>query len=240
MIVDGVFDRGSYPIRDLSLAGSRIEVQHVNGIMLVDQMDHHINRYRLLRKRWTLSCSVAILALAFGRETLAGESESRTYGDPAVRTALDAQAKRIYELATGPGLQVELITRDNPLQLEGAFGTEATASIIGGSEARILATVWTRQGKYSIEFYREGDKLLMVYETFSFFVESAPPDAWHNFMGLAAWESHIYFDADGKVSFAETSGRQAPPPEIIGKQLLQQSQSLAKLLSRSPARWERR
>ena len=208
--------------------------------MPLDQKNHHTDRYRLQRKRWILSSSVAILALAFGGETLAAEPESRTYGDPAVRSNLDAQLKRIYELATGPGVQVELITRHNPLHLRDAFGMEATASIIGGSEGRILATVWTRKGKYSIEFYREGDQLLMVYETFSFFVESAPPDAWHNFMGLPAWESRIYFGATGEVGYAETHGRQAPVPEIMGKQLQQQARSLAKLLSKSPARWERK
>jgi hypothetical protein len=208
--------------------------------MLIHPGACRTNRYRMPLRKWFLSCSVAILALVFGGETLANEPESRTYGDPAVRTNLDAQVERIYKLATGPGERVELLTRVNPLQLRDAFGTEATAAIIGGSAGRIVATVWTRQGKYSIEFYREGDKLLMVYETFSFFAESAPPNAWHNFMGLPAWESRIYFDANERVGYAETHGPQAPVPEIMGKQLQQQAQSLAKLLSSSPARWERR
>jgi hypothetical protein len=185
-------------------------------------------------------CVLTVAALLFGGETFAENSESRTYGDPAVRVAVEAQVKKIYELAAGPGTQVEVLTRDNPLQLEGALATELTASIIGGSTGRIVGAVWTKRGKYSIEFYRAGNRLLLVYETFSFFPESAPGDAWHNFMGLPAWESRIYFGAQGEVGYAETRGRQAPPPEMTGKKLQQQAQSLTRLLERSPARWERR
>jgi hypothetical protein len=119
-------------------------------------------------------------------------------------------------------------------------GTELSGSVIDGSLARIVGTFWTSEGKCSIEFYRVGDKLLMVYETFSFFVESAPPDTWHNFMGLPAWESRIYYSAQGEVGYAETHGSQAPAPEINGKKLQQQVERLVELLNRSSARWERR
>ena len=137
-------------------------------------------------------------------------------------------------------MQIELLTNGNPLQLRNAVGTELSAAIIDGSVGRIIGTVWTKQGKCSIEFYRVGDKLLMVYETFSFFVESAPRDAWHNFMGLPAWESRIYYGSQGEVEYAESHGSQAPAPEVNGRKLRQGAERLDKLLNRSSARWERR
>jgi hypothetical protein len=201
---------------------------------------NHAHRYRVPRNMRALSCLVAILALTSCRVALAQDPELRTHGDPAARSAADTQLKRIYELASGPVQHVELITRDNPLRLRNAVGTEVTASIIDGSAARIVANVWTSKGKHSIEFYRFSDKLLMVYQTFTHFQESAPRDAWHNFMGLAAWESRIYFGARGQVTYAETRGHQAPPPQIAAKELQQQAQRLVNLLSDSPARWNRR
>jgi hypothetical protein len=112
--------------------------------------------------------------------------------------------------------------------------------MIDGSADRIVGTAWTKRGIYSFELYRVGDKLLMVYETFSFFIESAPADAWHNFMGLPAWESRIYYDAGGEVAYAESHGSRAPEPVINGKKLQQEAKRLVELLNRSSARWERR
>ena len=208
--------------------------------MLVDLPYDDACRYRVPPNYWIFSCLVTILALMFGGDTLAQNSELRTYGDPSVRTGVDAQLKVIYERANGPGVHVELLTRDNPLQLRDAVGTQLSASIIDGSAGRIVGTIWTKRGIYSIEFYRVGEKLLMVYETFSFFVESAPPDAWHNFMGLPAWESRIYYGAQGDVAYAESHGSQAPAPVINGKELQQEADRLDKILNRSSARWERR
>jgi hypothetical protein len=207
--------------------------------MLIDCRYDDACRNWVQPKPWILSCMVAVLALMFGGKILAQNSELRTYGDASIRTAIDAQLKRIYELARGPGVQVELLTRDNPLQMGNAVGTELSAAIIDGSAGRIVGTVWTKRGKYSIEFYRVGEKLIMVYETFSFFVESAPRETWRNFMGLPAWESRIYYGAQGEVGYAETHGSQAPAPEINGRKLQQQAEHVVKLLNGSSARWER-
>jgi len=208
--------------------------------MLVDRLYDAAYRYSVPPNWWKLSCMVAILALVFGGKIHAENPQLRTYGDPSARTAVDARLRRIYELANGPGTHIELLTSDNPLQLSDAVGTELSASMVDGSPARIVGTVWTKQGKYSIEFYRVGGKLLMVYETFVFFVESAPPDAWHNFMGLPAWESRIYYGAQGEVAYAESHGSQAPAPESNGKKLQQDAARLDKVLNGSAARWERR
>jgi hypothetical protein len=193
------------------------------------------------RLRRLMECArvTCIVALALAARAFAAAPDARTFGDPALRPAIDARVKEIYELTAGPDIQVELLTRDNPLQLKGAVGTELTAAMVSGSPARIVGAVWTRRGKYSVEFYRADDKLLMVYETFSLFGDSAPADAWHNFMGLPGWERRIYFDPQGDVGYAEARG-QAPPPETAGKQLQQEAKRVVELLDRSPARWERK
>jgi hypothetical protein len=207
--------------------------------MLIEPPRDDAYRFRVPPNWWMFSCLVTMLALIFGGDTHAQNSELRTYGDPSIRTRVDAQLKMIYERANGPGVHVELLTRDNPLRLRDAVGTQLSASIIDGSADRIVCTVWTKLGIYSVEFYRVGDKLLMVYETFSFFVESAPPDAWHNFMDLPAWESRIYYGAQGEVAYAESHGSQAPAPVINGNELQQQAERLDKLLTKSSARWQR-
>jgi len=167
-------------------------------------------------------------------------SQARTFGDSSARAEVDVQLKKIYELTTGPGPQLELLTRDNPLQLKGAIATEATASLVDGSISRIVGAVWTRQGKYSFEFYRMAGKLLMVYETFVYFSESAPPDVWRNFMGQPAWESRAYFNGKEEVAFAETQGPQAPAPDMTGRKLRQGADRVVNKLDRSSTRWVRK
>ena len=121
-------------------------------IMLVDRPYHDAYRDGVPPSGWTFACLVAILALIFGGETFAQDSELRTYGDPSVRTAADAQLKRVYELVTGPGVHIELLTRDNPLQLRNAVGIEVSAAIIDGSAGRIVGTVWTKRGSIRSSF----------------------------------------------------------------------------------------
>jgi hypothetical protein len=158
----------------------------------------------------------------------AGEPDLRTYGDPSLRTAVDAQRRAIYDIASGPSSQrFFVITRANPMHVKGARGT-----VVEGTIGRIVATVWTKEGKYSVEFYRAGKTLLMAYETFTFFEESAPPGAWRNFMGLAAWERHVYFDSQQNIGYAEARGLKAPAPGIGGEQLQERAQRLAQLLQK--------
>jgi hypothetical protein len=193
-----------------------------------------------VEKRWSTVCLFAILALLPPPALSAETSPVRRYGDPAARTAIDIQLKRIYELTAGPGQQLELLTKDNPLQLRDALVTEVTASLVDGSISRIVGTVWTKQGKYSFEFYRAGGKLLMVYETLAYFPDSAPPDAWYNFMGLPAWESRTYFNDKEEVAFAENHGPQAPAPDHTGGKFREMVDRVVHMLDRSSTRWERR
>ena len=213
---------------------------YVKCIMQVDSHENRAYRHRSPRSWRPGICLIAALVFVLCDGGFAEDEELHVYGDPAIRRAVDEQLKKLYELANGPGVQVELLTRDNPLQLADALAMELTASMAGNSASRIVGAVWTKQGKYSVEFYRAGDKLLMVYETFSFFMESAPKDTWRNFMGLAGWESRIYFDAQGEVGYAETHGREAPAPMSNGRKLQQQVARVSKLLAQSAARWERK
>jgi len=172
--------------------------------------------------------------------TLAQRADETTYGDPTLRTVADAQLQKIYERANGPGEHVEVLTNGNPLGIRDALGTEISGSLAEGSLIRMIGSAWTRRGKYSFEFYRDGDRLLMAYATFTWFAECAPGHSWRNFMGLAAWESRVYFGTGGEVGYAETRGLQAPPPDMSGKALQQQAARLIELLDQSPARWTRK
>ena len=192
------------------------------------------------QNRWPSFCLFVIFAALSVLASLAETSPQRTYGDPAIRTAVDIQLKRIYELTSGSVQQLELLTKDNPLELRGAFATEVTASLVDASMARIVGAVFTNKGKYSFEFYRAGGKLLMVYETFAYFPDAAPHDAWHNFMGLAAWESRIYFDSKNEMGFAETQGPQAPVPDVSVRKAHERVEHLVNLLDHSSSRWVRR
>ena len=192
------------------------------------------SRYVLYQFARTLRSSIVtaiLLVICPLTPAWADQSGLRTYGDPSLRTAVDAQTKRIYDVASGPSSQrIFVITRGNPMRVKEARGTEVTGTVAEGAISRIVATVWTKEGKYSVEFYRAGKTLLMVYETFTFFEESAPLGAWRNFMGLAAWERHVYFDSQQNIGYAEARGLRAPAPGVGGKQLQERAQRLAQLL----------
>lgn len=159
------------------------------------------------------------------------DAEVRTFGDPSLRNALDARAHAIYESANERDARhVFLLTRDNPLSLAGATGTEAVGVFVGGIVARIVASVWTKRGKYSAEYYAGKEGLFFVYESFVFFEGMAPRGAWRNFMGLPAWERRTYFKNDHSVAFAEVRGAGAPPPGSDVARLNDQSLRITALI----------
>ena len=181
---------------------------------------------------------VAVLVAPSAARVRADDAELRTLGDPALRAAVDARTRPIYDAAARPDAKrVFLMTRANPLSLEAARGTEATGVVVEGTVGRIVASVWTKSGKYSVEYYRTSQALLFVYETFVYFEEEAPRGAWRNFMGQAAWERRTYFDDRQSVGFAEARGPNAPPPGADGPPLIDRAQRMARLLdAKSEAR----
>jgi hypothetical protein len=159
------------------------------------------------------------------------QADVRTYGDPSLRAAVDTHSHSIYDVADKPDAKrISLMTRGNPLSFPGAEGTEATGVLVEGSVGRIVVNVWTKRGRYSVEYYRAQDTLLFVYETFAYFEERAPRHAWRNFMGLAVWERRSYFDERNRIGFAESRGADAPPPGSDGTRLIAQAERLAKLI----------
>lgn len=189
--------------------------------------------FRLFARTHGLTVATAVLLATCRMTALAGESELQTYRDPSLRTTVDAQTKAIYDAASGPDTQrIFLITRGNPMSVKGARDTEVTGTMVEGEISRIVAAAWTEEGKYSVEFYRAEKKLLMVYETFTFFEESSPLGAWRNFMGLAAWERRAYFDSRQEIGYAEARGTQAPKPGADGKQLQERANHIEDLLQK--------
>jgi hypothetical protein len=175
--------------------------------------------------------AAVVLAMCPMTRAWADDSKLQTYGDPSLRAAVEARTKAIYDVASGPSSKrIFVMTRGNPMHVKEARGTEVTGTVVDGAIGRIVATVWTKEGKYSVEFYRAGETLLMIYETFTFFEESAPAGAWRNFMGLAAWERHVYFDSRQNIGYAEARGLGAPAPGVGGEQLQERAQLLAQLL----------
>src|SRR5215470_10066693 len=152
----------------------------------------------------TLALLAALLTCNLSVSSSSNEDEVRAFGDPSIRKAIDARAHAVYDNTNKPDVQrIFLITWDNPLSLPDAVGTEASGAFVeGGAVARVVASVWTRHGKYSAEYYQGKNGLFLVYESFVFFENTAPRGAWHNFMGLPAWEGRTYFNEDHSVGYA--------------------------------------
>jgi hypothetical protein len=185
----------------------------------------------------TLVVLTAVLSSIASLSSAGDEVQVRTFGDPSIRKAIDDRSHAIYDGVNKPGARhVSLITRDNPFSLPAATGTEATAVFIEGIVGRIVASVWTRRGKYSVEYYYGPEGLLLVYESFAYFEDVAPRGTWRNFMGLPGWERRSYFNADHIVAYAEARGGGAPPPGSDGIRLNDRSRRITSLIQNSRPR----
>lgn len=163
------------------------------------------SRYR--RRRRILVPQVLLLILASfattnalkaqdaGERHVAGDSTLKHVMAPQVRAIYDRQSQWVFGL-----------TRENIVRIEGATATEFRAAQAEGSFHRIIATVWTTQGKYAAEYYLSDDTPIYVYEAFEYFEEAAPIEAWRNFKGLPGWERRSYLN-DNAVGYIESSGR---------------------------------
>ena len=183
--------------------------------------------------RWLeTGMSSLLLALLVGQSAIAtSATDERQFGDAGLRPKVEARTRSIYDAASRPETSRRfLFTTDNLLAVPKAVGTEASATS-GSTGDRLVATVWSKIGKYSVEYYRSTEGgLLFVYETFVYFTQAAPSGAWRNFMGLAAWERRSYFDDNQAIGYATSQGRQAPPPGSGAAELREQAVRLAKAL----------
>jgi hypothetical protein len=158
--------------------------------------------------------------------------DERVLGDPSLRAKVEARTRSIYDGASRPEASRRfLFTTHNLLALADAVGTEASATSASTGE-RLVATVWSKAGKYSVEYYRSPEgTLLFAYETFVYFSDKAPSGAWRNFMGLPAWERRSYFDDSHSIGYSAAWGKHAPAPGVGATELGAQADRLAKALA---------
>jgi len=154
----------------------------------------------------------------------------KTVGDSAAESAVLAQTRESYGKNTA---QVFLMTSNNVLGLDSPLGTELQGQLVGSDLVRVVATAFTKQGKYAAEYYMRNGNLLFVYETFEYFQERAPAGAWHNFKHIAAWERRSYF-RNGSVAYGASRGKGAPEPGAHAKDLQVHAHHLAQLLANQP------
>ena len=170
---------------------------------------------RLLRIGFLL---VAALWLGVQVEPARAQADTgmRLVGDSTFRSEV---VPRTRAIRAQEGEWTFALTTEGAVSLDGAQGVELRGKHVGGCHVWIVAAAWTGLGKYSAEYYFEGDSLLMSYETLEYFSEKEPGESWRNFRDLAAWERRSYFDGQ-TVRFAESVGVTAPDPGDGAKDLI--------------------
>jgi hypothetical protein len=173
-----------------------------------------------------------VIGAVLSQPAVAAGIDERVSGDPSLRPRVEARTRLIYDAASkSDSPRTFLLKTDNVLGVADAVGIEATGVSAGSAGARLVATVWSTQGKYAVEYYRSQEgRLLFVYETFVFFADRAPAGAWRNFMGLPAWERRSYFEDGGSIGYAVSLGKQAPAPGSGAAELHATCERLAKAL----------
>ncbi len=175
----------------------------------------------------TLRTIAAAVALVAGAQLLALDlGKPRTSGKQAVKAEVEAVTRAIYDGAKDWVFSLKRTERPDG---RGIFASDVQGGFVEGKLARILATDWTSNGKYQVEFYLSGDALVFAYETFEWYEGREPRAAARNFRGLAAWERRSYFKK-GKIAYAEATGTGGPPPGEGGEQLAARAAELVKLL----------
>jgi hypothetical protein len=157
-------------------------------------------------------------------------AQDRVYGSADLRAPIDARTRQIYDAA---GQRAFRMTRANPLAIPHAQGMELTGTRAGQGFSRIVAFVWTKEGKYGVEYYFDGNKLLLVFETFEYFDTTAPKQAWRNFKGIPGWSRRTYFQG-AAIVYAEAQGADAPAPGAGAEKLITDARKLAMLLGDKP------
>jgi len=173
-----------------------------------------------------------LLSVVLSFQDAAGQTDApeKTFGDREVEGMIQTQTREIYGKETA---KVFLMTSDDVLGLGGSRGTELEGSLVGPDLVRVVATAFTKRGKYGAEYYMRDGKLLFVYETFEYFAKNAPAGAWQNFRHIAAWERRSYF-WNGVIAYGSSRGEGAPEPGNNAKKLHDQGRHVAALLAGRP------
>lgn len=183
----------------------------------------------MVQKVSRIVCSfIAVLILTAG-VLMAQEREGRkVYGDASVKVRLAPLTRVIYSME---GDWVFLLSSDSPLASRAAFATELQGKFVGNQMRNFIATEWRPAGKYSAEYYFDENNLIYVYETFEYYEEVSPEDAWRNFKGHAAWERRSYF-VNGKIGYAEAVGAGDVAPGSDALPLLEAAHRLRMVLEK--------
>ena len=101
---------------------------------------------------YNLVAAAVIGGLLAQASTNGPESSDRVSGNPSLRAVIDARTRPIYDALERPeSRRTFLQTTENLLNVPDAVGTEATMVVSPTAGARIVATTWTKLGKYSVE-----------------------------------------------------------------------------------------
>jgi hypothetical protein len=146
--------------------------------------------------------TICCLGFAYTATAQTSEQATRREGDAALRRVVDAELRKIYDAPKEP---VFLLMSSSPPGLKGCGSTEITGYYLSGELVRIVLSSWDSNGKHAFEYYMHAGALLLVYEDFEFFQETAPAGAWKNFKHIPSWERRVYF-RNGEVGYSETTG----------------------------------
>lgn len=180
-----------------------------------------------MKKLFTM-CVLIFAILLTGTQAQKKDDQRRTFGDPKQKERIRKKTSAIYEKG---GDWLFILTRQDLLRLNTLEGMELRAIYSDGYFTRVIAMALAEKGKYNVEFYLEKDALLFAYETFEYYLERAPPRAWRNFKGLAAWERRSYF-LNSRIVYAETRGRNAPKAGTGSKALINTANRLIAILKK--------
>lgn len=172
-------------------------------------------------------CSyIALFFLSAGM--LMAQESREEYGDASVKASIAPLTRVIYSME---GDWVFMLSCDSSLASRGTFATELQGKFVGNHIRQSIATEWRQAGKYSAEYFFDENNLIYVYETFEYYEEASPVDAWRNFKGLAAWERRSYFQ-NGRIEYAEVLGAGDVAPGSNALPLLEAAHRLRMVLEK--------
>jgi hypothetical protein len=133
------------------------------------------------------------------------KSQEIVFGDTNIIKDIQNKCSIIYESKD----QTNFIVTRKRIFKGATSGTNIYSFSYMGNINRIVASTTMDNGIYAAEFYYLQEGLILIYESFEFYEESAPANQPTNFKGIPFWESRFYFQ-DGLVAH-KCTGR-----EVIG------------------------
>lgn len=108
-------------------------------------------------------------------------------------------------------------------------GTEISVDIKKGAIMRVVLWAASGEGMFSEEYIFYDRKLMMVYQSFEFFLEVKTNSRFINIKGARGWETR-YFFVDEKLAFQKTSGAKQTLFAYGEKELMQEKNRLIEFI----------